>query len=318
MDVATETPVRCAPWTREQGVDPIGSMGIYESFLLVEWPLPWPRDIGEVPALGELHGELAAAGCRLQGVVPSGDSAQRRVVRYFRDSSPFVRFERRELVVAPSEVIAAARHLLADPTGSPAGGAAAGTTAAPMSPSPEAAVDVLVCTHGRRDRCCGSMGTELALELAADPDRLGPLARARRTSHTGGHRFAPTAMVLPDGTGWAFADMGLLSQVVQRQGPVGDVLSRYRGCAGMGSPRIQVLERAVLGEVGWDLLDLPRWGSEEPDGTVRLHVERSGATDTWEATVGTGRVLPVPECGAPFGQARKTATEFVVGEVRRL
>jgi hypothetical protein len=282
MDVATETPVRCAPWTREQGVDPIGSMGIYESFLLVEWPLPWPRDIGEVPALGELRGELAAAGCRLQGVVPPGDSAQRRVVRYFRDSSPFVRFERRELVVAPSEVIAAARQLLADPTGAqtgaPAGDApagdtatgdaatgdaAAGRTAAPVDPSPEAVVDVLVCTHGRRDRCCGSMGTELALELVADPDRLGPLARARRTSHTGGHRFAPTAMVLPDGTGWAFADM-------------------------------------------------------DPDGTVRFHVERSGATDTWEATVGTGRVLPVPECGAPVGAARKTATEFVVGEVRRL
>ena len=50
------------------------------------------------------------------------------------------------------------------------------------------------------DRCCGSLGTALAQELLADPLQLGDDVRVWRTSHTGGHRFAPTALVLPQGT----------------------------------------------------------------------------------------------------------------------
>ena len=48
--------------------------------------------------------------------------------------------------------------------------------------------DVLVCTHGTRDTCCGSLGTRLWRDLDAGG------ATVRRTSHTGGHRFAPTAV----------------------------------------------------------------------------------------------------------------------------
>lgn len=77
-------------------------------------------------------------------------------------------------------------------------------------------IDVLICTHGRRDVCCGKFGTALALR--AEKVLRGTGVRIRRTSHLGGHRFAPTALVLPEGTLWAFADDDLLVRLIERSG----------------------------------------------------------------------------------------------------
>ena len=53
---------------------------------------------------------------------------------------------------------------------------------------------LLICTNGRRDPCCAVAGRALAERLAAQ--RPGQVYEC---SHLGGHRFAPTAMVLPTG-----------------------------------------------------------------------------------------------------------------------
>lgn len=53
---------------------------------------------------------------------------------------------------------------------------------------------VLVCTNGKRDRCCATAGRPLADALAGRVP--GAVWEA---THLGGHRFAPTAVVLPDG-----------------------------------------------------------------------------------------------------------------------
>lgn len=54
---------------------------------------------------------------------------------------------------------------------------------------------LLVCTNGRRDLCCAVRGRPVALGAAAR--RPG---QVWETSHTGGHRFAPTAVLLPSGS----------------------------------------------------------------------------------------------------------------------
>lgn len=56
----------------------------------------------------------------------------------------------------------------------------------------------LVCTHGRRDRCCSLMGTGVFAEL----NRHLPDAEIWQCSHLGGHRFAATALHLPSGYVW--------------------------------------------------------------------------------------------------------------------
>ncbi len=54
---------------------------------------------------------------------------------------------------------------------------------------------LLVCANGRRDRCCGHTGGRLADELWSGPHR----DRVLTCTHLGGHRFAPTALLLPFG-----------------------------------------------------------------------------------------------------------------------
>ena len=65
-----------------------------------------------------------------------------------------------------------------------------------LVPSPEPAL--LVCTNARRDVCCAVRGRPVALQAAAE--RPGQVWEC---SHTGGHRFAPTAVLLPHGQTWA-------------------------------------------------------------------------------------------------------------------
>jgi hypothetical protein len=300
-------PLRCAVVTRAGAVDPVGTAGSYAGYLLVEWPLPWPRDIGDIAELAPLHEALASTGIRLQALVPlDAGSGTRRAVFYRRpDDGPFRGFERTECVVPAEQIVAEAIDLV--------------TAAAPGRARVQADVgdDVLVCTHGQRDVCCGSMGTSLALELLADQVGFGNGARLWRTSHTGGHRFAPTAIVLPQGTVWAYLDAATLRRIVTRDGPLDDLLPRYRGCAGVGPPMVQAVEREVFAAIGWSWLDHRRQGSIVGDGRVRLEaLAPDGSASAWEATVRPGRTLPVPECGRPLDEAKKSETEWRVSDLR--
>ena len=143
----------------------------------------------------------------------------------------------------------------------------------------------------------------------------GPEVRLWRTSHTGGHRFAPTALVLPSATLWAWADPALVDQVVSEQGPVSNVVSRYRGCATVGLPAHQAVEKSVLAEVGWPLLSSWRRASELGDGWVRLE---TGAAGTWEARVVEGRHVPQPDCRTAPELASKQSVEWVVDALRQV
>lgn len=54
---------------------------------------------------------------------------------------------------------------------------------------------VLVCTHGKRDVCCAVKGRPLAAQLA----QRFPGDVVWETSHTKGHRFAPSILLMPWG-----------------------------------------------------------------------------------------------------------------------
>jgi hypothetical protein len=69
---------------------------------------------------------------------------------------------------------------------------------------------LLVCTNGRRDVCCAVRGRPVALEAAiARPGRVW------EASHTGGHRFAPTGVLLPHGATLARLDPELAVAVLE-------------------------------------------------------------------------------------------------------
>lgn len=301
---------RCAAWARSVGVVPVGTAPAPVGWLFVGWPLPWPRDAGEVEPLAPVHRAAAVAGLRVQLVVPQAESSGVDVVVHRRPLDPagwFAGFTRTAVEVAPTDLVEAAVALASsDPGPGP-------VEPGPPEPGPHEPDDVLVCTHGARDRCCGSDGTALALEAAAAG------VPVRRTSHLGGHRFAATAVLLPSGTAWADLDAATLAGIVARTIPVEDVLDRYRGSAGFSSPAHQAAEREAFRVVGWPWLGWRRRALDFADGAVRIEaVDHEGGGHAWEVSVTAGRTLPVPECGQPVERAKKSETEVLVTSVRRL
>lgn len=307
MTVTGAPALRCSAWTRGQDVDPVGTAGYYRGFVLADVPLPWPRDVGQMDQLEPVGRLVDGRRYRIQAVVPDPGGDGGRVVLHAPAGDGgagwFSGYRRTEAAARP-DLASALEQLLAQ------------ADAPDADPGP-AVTDLLVCTHGRRDVCCGSMGTELYGNLAGT-GRLPAGVRLRRTSHTGGHRFAPTFLLLPQGTMWAYADSELVYRVLERSVPFDRVAGHYRGCSGLGPAPVQALERAVLAETGWDLLDRPRrgfaTGEASADGGGRYRLET--VDGAWEATARPGRTLPVPDCLKPISEASKTETEWVVSDLQ--
>lgn len=309
-DSATDTKVRCSAWARDVDLSPLATIGSYSGYLLVETPLPWPKDVSEIEALSSVTDRMSQLNVRIQALVPRdprADPANHRVILHTRptlSNGGFAGYLRYESTRGGS-IDTTVDGLLS----------AALETDGSDQHAPD--TDLLVCTHGRRDACCGSQGTDLALALAANPPQGVHLWR---TSHTGGHRFAPTFLLLPQATAWAFADVALVNQVVDRSVPFSSVASHYRGCPGLAGPQVQALERDVLESVGWELLDRERSGylTEEATDDGGQVVRLEAGADRWEAVVRPGRTLPVPDCMKPLSEARKTETEWTVTDLRAL
>lgn len=322
-DQDPDASLRCAPVARALGYVPSGTAASATLFLLVEAPLPWPNDVADHPVLAPLAPLLRQhPQARLQALVPNGEAPEGhvRIILYRQPRGPLARYVRHERVVPVGRLVYEAAVLL--------GGATAGNLDY-HDPLPDV-TDVLVCTHGSRDVCCGRDGTRVHLDLLA---RNLPGVRVWRTSHTGGHRFAPTAITLPDGRAWAFVDGGLLADVVTRTAPSTVAAAHDRGCAGLPDPFAQAAEGAVLAAEGWGWLDRPRSVTVTPsegngdgagDGTVRVtvvgHPDGNGRRDpvTYRADVAVRRVVPVPDCGRPIEDATKTARELEVVTLERL
>lgn len=285
--------LRCAPWTLDQGIDPIGSAVELDRLVTVEVPLPWPADVAE---LAWIAGLVLQPGTRVQAIVPEVARADGTVL-LTRWTSDGARFAGTDWLVPAVDVPRALATV-----------AAGGD---PDVPGEEAPDEVLVCGHGARDRCCGGSGTRLAVEArAALPD-----LRVRRTSHLGGHRFAPTALSMPDGRVWAFLDAEALAGIVERTLHPIDARDHYRGHVGL-EPWAQVVEAVGLSEQGWAAFDVDRLDADvdvAPGGgsaTVTVRWDGAGGAGERTARVGIRRRYPVLQCGLPPDAAKKDAPEY--------
>ncbi|MHB8464027.1 MAG: sucrase ferredoxin [Acidimicrobiales bacterium] len=295
---------RCAEWARSFAADPAGTAGSYTGYVLIEWPLPWPKDVGQIRELQPLVAALRGTGLRLQAVCAAeGRGERNRVVVYRQQSDDgwCRRADGVERLADWSTVVDEAIDLVATHDGETTKG-----------------TDVLICGHGRRDVCCGSRGVQLVSRVLGGGG-LGRDVRIWRTTHLGGHRFAPTALVLPDATSWAFLDERSLAAVVHRTGDPKAVAGGYRGCSGLRSPAAQAVERAVLVELGWSVLDADRRAVHLEPGGLRFDVRGAdGEIATWNATLVEGRNLPVPDCGERPDAATERSTELIVASLLRV
>ncbi|MEV4560974.1 sucrase ferredoxin [Kitasatospora sp. NPDC049285] len=154
----------------------------------------------------------------------------------------------------------------------------------------------LVCTNGRRDRCCALLGRPLAADLAAAAH-----SEVWEVTHLGGHRFSPTMLVLPYGYAYGRLTPESAKEVLAATAAGHTALEHARGRSYWPRPA-QAAEHAVrelTGETAVDALTLRQQATG--DGwSVEVH-----HTDgrSWNATVGESASRPPrPEsCGKSPG-----------------
>src|SRR4051812_12117153 len=173
--MATTPGTRCAAISRAPGEPMAGTAPSTRQWLLLEHPGPWGRDITQHPdpAVRALLARAAASDLRpllIRGRDRVPDGGTSRV--FLIDTIPggtaasVITVEQLDDLTLPGP-----DDLL---PGQPVAG--------PL---------LLVCTHAERDPCCGADGKALVEAL--------DVADVFECSHLGGHRFAPTALVLPTG-----------------------------------------------------------------------------------------------------------------------
>jgi hypothetical protein len=104
----------------------------------------------------------------------------------------------------------------------------------------------VVCTHGKRDRCCARNGRPLyeAVSELVEADRVW------QSTHVGGDRFAGNLVCFPDGLYFGRVGVGDVWQVLDEYLDGRIDLDRYRGRCCYPFP-VQAAERAVRVATGW-------------------------------------------------------------------
>ncbi|MDI2128684.1 sucrase ferredoxin [Yinghuangia seranimata] len=270
-----------------------GSAPTSPGWLLVEHPGPWAAKAltgtrGIDPELGgALERQAAAAGFRATLIRRPGRTTETvaRRTAFLVWTEPGATWARRLTVDSLGELLALDFAALAGPA-EPALGTA---WTEPLA---------LVCTNGKRDRCCATEGRPLAEALAGRaPDAVW------EATHLGGHRFAPTAVVLPHGYvyGRLDADSALAALDAARGGAM--VVDGCRGRSTWSRPE-QAAEIAVREDTGETSADALRVDATEEHGehawTVRI-AHTDGRTWTVEVTAAAEEPARPESCGKGLG-----------------
>ncbi|MEI6229128.1 MAG: sucrase ferredoxin [Actinomycetes bacterium] len=180
---------------------------------------------------------------------------------------------------------------------------------------------MLVCTNSKRDLCCALEGRPLAEALSADPTTSESVLEV---SHIGGHRFAPTVLLLPTGHvyGRLNAEQARSVLIGARSGKLLHP-EHLRGRSSAAQPAqvaavairtgydIEGLDSLdVLRKVGDKVVPFPlRWDGE--DGHAEIEVRhRDGRA--WSVSVAQSQLLPRSEsCGKPAKSASVWKAESI-------
>ncbi|WP_406725140.1 sucrase ferredoxin [Streptomyces sp. GD-15H] len=152
----------------------------------------------------------------------------------------------------------------------------------------------LVCTNGKRDRCCALLGRPLAAELASSG-----VEGVWEVTHLGGHRFAPTVLVLPHGYAYGRAEAHAVKEALHgaREGRI--VLEGCRGSSAWERPgqAAELAVRTEVGEYAAEALTVVRTDGAAPRWEV-LVAHADGRR--WRVEVAQGASLPprAESCGA--------------------
>lgn len=288
----------CATASRDLDEPLAGTAATARTWLLLEQPGPWGAKALTSSHLDPETGRALEAAAEGTGVrialirrpgrhADSHAPARRRV--YAAHTTPGNTWLRGHVTDQPEELLDLDFTALG--TGDH-GGFGTPHTGAPLA---------LVCTNGKRDRCCALLGRPLAAALATSGEE-----GVWEVTHLGGHRFSPTLLVLPYGYAYGRSGQAAVKEILEevRAGRV--VTEGCRGSSAWERPgqAAELAVRTAAGEVGAGALSVVHTAGTAPRWDVTVaHTDGRH----WRVTVAQGASLPPrPEScgGAPAAPAR--------------
>lgn len=222
-----------------------------KAWLLLEHPGPWPAEPTEAnlpPPLDVLVADADALGIRVQLIRSPGRRAARQpdspvtvFAGWTADPAPWLR----RGLVRPAPASPARTTPAAPPSPAAFGAvaddglgaldlAAVASGRQPPFGSTVTEPVYLVCTHARRNACCGRFGLPLATALAQKyPGQVW------ESSHVGGHKYAANLVLLPHGHYYGPVQVDSAVAAIEAYRDGGVLADRYRGRA--GQPRDEQL-----------------------------------------------------------------------------
>jgi len=257
----------CAEASYQAGESPIGMASGSWHYVLIECPLPWPHQAAQAKSvpenLRELMNELRQTQQSVRFLFIHNKTlrleAGSRVILLSCPQQRTQGLHKYETQVGDlSQVAPLVRNYL--------------TYGANADLDNSSAIrDILVCTHGTHDKCCGKYGRPFYQEACEITASL-PNVRVWESSHFGGHRFAPTAIDFPEGRFYGFLNRDFFTSILQRSGDISCLNQIYRGWSILPRP-VQILEKELALLHGWHWFDYKATGrlvEKTEDGSQQL------------------------------------------------
>ncbi|MEH2424331.1 MAG: sucrase ferredoxin [Nostoc sp.] len=238
----------CSDSSRQAGEDVIGSATNSQTYILVECPQPWTSEVFNskwVPQnLRILVEKVKRAKLPIRFLLIANDLSHKvnhtTLLIYQKKEGLSNGYCKQELKLANIEQVAAVLQKWLQGIS--------------YDSEIETSVirDILVCTHGSYDKCCARYGAPFYFYATATiADLYLDNVRIWKSSHFGGHRFAPTVIDLPEGRYYGVLDQDSFRSILTRTGDIQCLNKVYRGW-GVLPAALQILERELILKNGWD------------------------------------------------------------------
>jgi hypothetical protein len=306
----------CSVVSKAAREDPAGCGKPFVGYLGIEVAPSWNHDVTESPGFPEglreavKRAQDAGVIGKFTALFPDpvySREGYARALYLHKPPGPFVTYDRSEYAVPEGEIVPLVEALAEGQDGL--------SRFERYEEDTSRVRDILVCTHGSHDACCGKFGYPVYETLrygyaGASKRQL----RVWRTSHIGGHRFAPTLIDFPEGRYWGNLEPEALEKVVLRKGPVSELGRFYRGLAGLSGKFEQIVEREIFMREGWEWTRYLKSGktleADETEDHAEVRIEYatpSGNTGAYEATVeANGTVMTLFNSGPdPLQEAKQ-------------
>ncbi|MBD2678639.1 MULTISPECIES: sucrase ferredoxin [Nostoc] len=238
----------CSDYSRQAGEDIIGSATNYQTYILVECPPPWTSEAFNSKWVAEnlriLIEEVKRAKLPIRFLLIANDLShkvnQTTLLIYQKKEGLNNGYHKQEFILPNIDQVAPVVQKWLWGIGSNSEVEASATR------------DILVCTHGSHDKCCARYGNPFYFHATATISNLDlDNVRIWKSSHFGGHRFAPTIIDLPDGRYYGNVDLDSFKSILTRTGDIQCLNKVYRGW-GILPPALQSLEKKLILSEGWD------------------------------------------------------------------